>query len=707
AKRNSDKFPDGICFVNLSDISEKIQLVQSISTFLNLQGDAEKSPTELIIEHISDKKILLILDSCELVAPVLAKISERFLENCPNLRIITTTTESLEISGEEVWRIPSLEIPQSSSIGCEDIDSFSAVKLFVERSKSASSSFDVSEENLDAAVSIVKRLDGLPLAIELAAARTRILSPLQINQKLNQRFKLLTKGSRDAADRQKTLRKTIDWSYDLLTDDEKTLLNRIGVFSDGFSLESATAVATGNFDFNLDDPVLKELIEKDIDEFDDEFSEFDEFEILDLLDGLHSKSLIVTGKTSKGETRYHLLNTIREYAKEKLTDLDELDVIKKRHLMWFTTWTNSNRINLRGKDQALWMTRFESENQNILEAVNFGLEKDLNELQIALTSSSCIFWNIMGYHRLALEKTKQAIERINVKSKTTGSLCLNSGVFAHWLGDFDEAIRVTNKSIEILEEIDAQDSLLFSYQNLAIYYQGNGNIDKSFELYEKTIKLSTELKQFHMLATSQMNLGMSYFDIGRYDDALRELKTSLTSFDKVSDYRMICWTNRLISSIHVDRLDLKEAELYLSESMKYGKKSEVNLEIIQTLKHMAQFYVLVGKYDEAIKCNGQIKVFSKKQLQELGIDYYYDSSIEIYMSMNDMEKTKYYLEKRGYLRDDWKFLFREDDIRILLTLAKYFIFNRELDKAKQIFDKIEMKEKSSNKIIFYQQAYVI
>ncbi len=700
AKRNTDKFTDGICFVSLSDISEKIQLVQSISTFLNVQGDSEKSPTELIIDHISDKKMLLILDSCELVSSSLAKISERFLENCPNLRIIATTTESLEIKGEEVWRIPSLVVPQSNSIKLDDFEKFSAVKLFVERARSVATDFTLSEENSDAVCDIVRRLDGLPLAIELAAARVKVLSPDQINQKLNKRFKLLTKGSRDATDRQKTLRKTIDWSYDLLSSDERTLLNRMSVFSEGFTLESSTAIATGDFEFKLDDKVLADSISEDAETFDDDFCEFDEFEILDLIDGLHSKSLIVTNKTAKGETRYYLLNTIREYAKEKLVESGEYEFIRKRYLRWFATWVNTNRNNLRGKDQALWLARFESENKNVLSAIDFAFESNQDGYLIILTSSMCIFWNVMGYHRLGLEKTKQAIERINIKSKTAGSLCLNSGVFAHWLGDFDEAIRVTNKSIGILEEIDAQDSLLFSYQNLAIYYQGNGNIDKSFELYEKTIKLSTELKQYHMLATSQMNLGLSYFDVGRYDDALRELKTSLASFEKISDYRMICWTNRLISSIHIDRLNLKEAERFISEAMKYGGKSGVNLEIILTLRKKAQFNVLIGKYDEAIECNNKIKQLSKKQLQDLGMDYYYDSSIEIYMSMNDMEKTKYYLEKLGHLKEDEKFGYRENDISILLTLAKYYIFNRELNNAKLIFDKIDERKKVLTKSSF-------
>jgi predicted ATPase/class 3 adenylate cyclase len=292
-----ERYPDGVWLLELAPLSDPQLVTETIARLFGISIAAGKAPTETLVVFLKDKRTLLILDNCEhLVAPV-AQFTDAILRGCPQVSILVTSRERLALTGEHTYSMPSLSVPdQPDGITADNALSFSAVRLFVQRASASMPGFSLTDENAPAVATICKRLDGVALALEMAAPRLKILKPQELAGRLDDRFRLLTGGSRTALPRQQTLRALIDWSYDLLTGSEQTLLRRLSVFAGGWSLDSAAAVAGG-------DPI-------------------EEWEILDLMASLVDKSLVVAD-TSGAETHYRLLETTRQYALEKLRESGE------------------------------------------------------------------------------------------------------------------------------------------------------------------------------------------------------------------------------------------------------------------------------------------------------------------------------------------------------------------------------------------------
>jgi predicted ATPase/class 3 adenylate cyclase len=292
-----EHYPDGVWLIELAPLSDPQLVAETIAHLFGVSTGTGNSPTETLVVFLKDKRTLLILDNCEhLVAPV-AQLADATLRGCPQVSILATSRERLAVTGEHTYSMPCLSVPdQPHGITADEALSFSAVCLFVERASASMPGFSLTDENAPAVATICKRLDGVALAIEMAAPRLKILKPQELASRLDDRFRLLTGGSRTALPRQQTLRALIDWSYDLLTDPEQTLLRRLSVFAGGWSLSGAAAVAGGN------------LVE--------------EWEVLDLMALLVDKSLVVAD-ASGAETRYRLLETTRQYAFEKLRESGE------------------------------------------------------------------------------------------------------------------------------------------------------------------------------------------------------------------------------------------------------------------------------------------------------------------------------------------------------------------------------------------------
>ena len=287
---------------------------------------------ETLVEFLRPKELLLVLDNCEhLLGPVVDLV--RTLEaRCPRLVVLATSREGLGIAGERIVAVPSLALPRSGDR--DAVLSSEAVRLFVDRAMAVKSDFAVTDANAAAVAEVVRRLDGIPLALELAAARIPVLSPAQLAQRLDQRFRVLAGGERGAIERHATLRAAIDWSYDLLTHDEQRVLARLSVFAGGCSLEAAEAVCAG--------------------------AGIDEVEVLDLLSALVARSLVVAEDAASGERRYRLLETIRQYAEEQVDDAERAE-LRDRHAGFYVDFAETAAQGLLGPDQLRWLLQVESE----------------------------------------------------------------------------------------------------------------------------------------------------------------------------------------------------------------------------------------------------------------------------------------------------------------------------------------------------------
>ena len=325
------RYPDGIWLTELAPIGDPDRVVWIVASAVGLQEGAGKRTLDRLGEYLRERRLLLVLDNCEHVIDACAAMVDRLLRVCPGLQMLATSREPLDIAGESAWRVAPLPVVSPDALPpLHELAAHGAIRLFVERATAASREFELTAASAPAVARVCWRLDGMPLAIELAAARVPALSTEQIAARLDDRFRLLTGGSRSTLPRQQTLRATIDWSHDLLTEPERVALRRLAVFSGGCTLEAAEAVCAGSPTDN--DPLAAR-------------------DVLDVLALLVRKSLILA-EGEDAAVRYQLLETLREYAWEKLRAADEEVATRRRHRDWYTSWAEHWWIELRTKSAA-------------------------------------------------------------------------------------------------------------------------------------------------------------------------------------------------------------------------------------------------------------------------------------------------------------------------------------------------------------------
>ncbi len=342
-----EAFADGVWLVELAPLSNPALVSHSVATVFSVREDKGRPLMNALQEYLRTKNLLLILDNCEHLLDACAQLVDTLLRTCPGLKIIASSREALGVAGETPFRVPSLSLPDPRQLPTiENLTQFDAVQLFIERAIAVKPDFQVTNANAPAVAQVCHRLDGIPLAIELAAARVKGLAVEQIAARLDDRFRLLTGGSRTALPRQQTLRTSIDWSYDLLSEKERVLLRRLSVFVGDWTLEAGEVVCIDN---------------------DSEASE-----VLDLLLRLVDKSLVVV-EEQEGEARYRLLETIRQYARDKLLESGEAEQVRARHLEFFLTFAEKARPALRGIEQLKLLNRQRSEYENLRTAIVWAL----------------------------------------------------------------------------------------------------------------------------------------------------------------------------------------------------------------------------------------------------------------------------------------------------------------------------------------------
>jgi non-specific serine/threonine protein kinase len=338
-------FPDGVWLVELAALADPALVAGAVAMAVGVREVPGRALTESLVDHLRDRTLLLILDNCEHLVAAAAGLADVLLRSCPRLRVLATSREPLGSAGETIWRVPSLTLPPLSAADApllEPLTRYEAVRLFVERARAAVPAFAPSAENAPALVEICRRLDGIPLAIELAAARVRVFSAAQIAARLDDRFRLLTAGPRTALPRQQTLRATVDWSYDLLAEPERALLRRLSVFAGGWTFEAAEAVAAG-------DGIQTHAV-------------------LDLMAQLVDKSLVIA-EEQRGAVRYRLLETIRAYARDRLLEAGEAERTRDRHLAYFLGLAEEAEPRLRGAEERVTLDRLEAEHANLQAAL--------------------------------------------------------------------------------------------------------------------------------------------------------------------------------------------------------------------------------------------------------------------------------------------------------------------------------------------------
>ncbi len=382
AHRCLDEQPNGAWLVELGPVSEPDQVVGAVATTLGIRETPPRPLLDSVVATLSQRRLLVVLDNCEHVLATAAQLAEALLLAAPGLIVLATSREPLGLAGEQVFRVPSLSLPDPGAPSAEAAGRAEAVQLFVDRALRHDPGFVLDEANAAAVASICRRLDGIPLALELAAARLRSLSVAEVEARLDDRFQLLTGGSRTAMPRQQTLRALIDWSYELLGADERDLLNRLSVFAGGWTLDAAEAVCARA---KVPRPFL------------------------DLLASLVDKSLVQADAAGTG-LRYRLLETVRQYALERLVKggAAEVRATRRAHAEFFLALAEESAPHLHRPEQTEWLNRLEAEHDNIRAALaNLGADPGAGELLLRLAGALRHFWVIRG-HRAEAEETLAA-----------------------------------------------------------------------------------------------------------------------------------------------------------------------------------------------------------------------------------------------------------------------------------------------------------
>jgi predicted ATPase len=467
-------FEDGVWLVEFAPISDPSLIMQTIANALDIREVPGTPLHTLVHDYLRGKQLLLILDNCEHLVETSSRVAGELLHVAPQIKIIASSREALGINGETVYRVPSLSLPEQAQVTKEAAMGFESVQLFVERASAANRKFQLTDENASSIAQICSRLDGIPLAIELAASRITVFSPEQIAKRLDNRFKLLTGGSRTALPRQQTLRALIDWSYDLLSEDERALLRRLSVFSGGWTFEAAETICNT-------------------------------VDVFEHLPHLVNKSLVIVNDEGD-ELRYFLLETIRQYARDKLLEDGEGEGIRDRHLAYYLEMAETARPELLQREHELeWLKRLENEYDNIRTAVEWGLSND--PFAVMRMVSLLLFFMMTKSHsgegrRWGREALKQidesralTVEENNQKGRLLSSL----SILSFSMGDNQATIREADQALTLLRPTNDKWDLALTLGFRAAADFLTGNADVAIAATEEATRLAEEIGDKYVL----------------------------------------------------------------------------------------------------------------------------------------------------------------------------------------------------------------
>lgn len=484
-------FPDGLRVAELGAVRDADVLIDEIAQRFAVTRVAGTPMIRSMAEYIGAQRVLLVLDNCEQVIDSAAALCRDLLTACPNLRVLATSRERLGVTGEALYRVPSLSLPAEDAT-VEVAHGHDAVRLFAERSQLASSEFVLTPDNVEAVVSICRRLDGIPLALELAAARTRSLSPAQILGRLDERFRLLTAADRNAEGRQRTLLSTIEWSHDLLGADERLLFRRLGVFAAGFALTSAEHVCSGEG--------------------------IDEFDVTDLLMALVDKSMVATDSARDGTTRYVLLETLREFARRQLDDAGERDVLEQRHADHYANLAAQLQAQQRGGDLGGALVRLDQDEAEYRASLRRTLDARQLETTGRLVGGLGFLWYSSGQHREGLQWCDDLFALDPDLADPVLADALHSyGSLLGVMGHTGRAIEVLEQQVEIRRRLNDRERLGAALNNLGDWYFERGRYDDG----ERT--LAEAIVELRSAGTYGVSLALGTLASGRFNQGAFEL----------------------------------------------------------------------------------------------------------------------------------------------------------------------------------------
>ncbi|MBI5879661.1 MAG: tetratricopeptide repeat protein [Chloroflexi bacterium] len=578
-----DKYRDGVWFVELAPLADPVLVPQTVASVLGVREQPGRPMLAALSDWLQTKQLLLILDNCEHLLDACAKLADAVLHASRETRILTSSREALGIAGETAYRVPSLESPSPTHAmhdSVEKLTQYAAVQLFIERATQSRTTFTVTNANAPAVVQICYRLDGIPLAIELAASRVKALSVDQIAARLDDRFRLLTGGSRTALARQQTLRALIDWSYSLLAEPERVLLRRLSVFAGGWTLEAAEAVCAG-----------EGIAETDV---------------LELISRLVDKSLVVLDE-QVAEPCYAMLETIRQYARDKLMEAAEGDAVRAPHLAFYVRLAEEFYPQSNGPNVTWWLARLETEIDNVRTAIAWALESRdfLSGMRIVCALHS--FWiqrhtvEGLAYLREILAQS-ETVERGQARANALRI----RGNLEYWQGDYPAAQRSYEEALAIAKAVNADQTVARLLKNLGEtasaqknYASGRALLTEALDKFRTMTEPRFMADTLGGLADIVMSEGDAEEAYALYEDYVKQLRI-------VGIKDGIAIPIRRLGQIALQRGDYAEAAALFQESLASNMEAQDQRGAAACLAAWAAMYAAQGRSLEAARLYGAV-----------------------------------------------------------------------------------------------------
>lgn len=564
-------YPDGVRLVELAALADPALVPRAVAMAVGVEANKRCPLTERLIATLQPRTTLLVLDNCEHLVDACAALVEALLASCPRLRVLVTSRETLRLAGETTWRVPSLALPDPRQAPShEEVGRAEAAQLFVERARLRQPTFALTPENAPAVAEICRRLDGIPLAIELAAARVPTLTVEQLAARLDDALELLVSGRRTAIPRHQTLRATLDWSYGLLTDQERAALRALATFADGFDLEAAEAVCAGD--------------------------DRDRRGVLALLEQLVDKSLVLVAEYA-GEARYRLLETIRQYAHAQLIASGEANGLRERHAAHYLALAEAAEPALLGPAQVAWFDRLEREHANLRRALHWFSERGDAERGLRIGYALRRFWSVRGHQtegRAWLTNFLGQQESVARRSRLRIKTLFGAGRLAYEQGDFTATQERSEEMLTLADALGDRTWRAFALTQLGHVAVERRDYDAARALYEEGLAIRREGEDARTLGISLTSLAGVALRQGDAAAAHMHAAESLTIFRQVGDKLEIARALAMLGRTSLERGDRDAARALLEESLSWWHQVGDRLGTIRSLVWLAQVVALQG-----------------------------------------------------------------------------------------------------------------
>jgi predicted ATPase/class 3 adenylate cyclase/predicted negative regulator of RcsB-dependent stress response len=558
-----EAFVDGVWFVDLAPLSDPALVLPTISQTIGLKEIGGQLPLEQLKDYLRRKQLLLVLDNCEQVVDAAPHIAD-LLAAAPQLKVLVTSRVVLRLRGEKEFPVPPLALPDPTQpVPPGTLSQYAAVALFIQRAVDVKPDFSVTNANAPAVAEICQRLDGLPLAIELAATRVKLFTPEALLQRLERRLVVLTGGARDVPARQQTLRNTIDWSYHLLEQGEQVLFARLGVFVGGCTIEAAEAVCSGTQRVPGDLPMG----------------------VVSGIAALVDKSLLRQAEGPNGEPRFVMLETIREYAQERLVASSEAEALQLRHAAYYVTLAETAVRERKEQDIERWSGRLVAEHHNLRAVHEWArVATDRSEIELRLVGAVWYFWLNLGYMDEMGRWLTAALERSHAsRPELQAPLCLGAGMASTYKGNFQQGAAFYQRALSLYQEIGDREGVAFALLELGYAMELQGNYQQAQRYVEESLALRRATGTAHDIIWSLLRLADIFRDQGEYERAVPLLEEALVRSREVRNKEVEAWALMNLGRVALRQRNTERALAYCQESLALFRDLKFQFGVAETL----------------------------------------------------------------------------------------------------------------------------